>query len=122
MGLVLRLLPGLPSEGGTHGTAATFDQARAEFEEAWRVFLSNRTEADFQEWRDPGLHRVEISHVGHRASAPDAPTITRLLQLVVENPAVATDEAVALFPTVVPSLPHVVGGAAASRRNSDQLN
>ena len=35
----------------THGTAATFDQARAEFEEAWRLFLSNRTEADFQEWR-----------------------------------------------------------------------
>jgi len=35
----------------THGTAATFDQARVEFEEAWRVFLSNRTESDFQEWR-----------------------------------------------------------------------
>jgi hypothetical protein len=34
------------------GTAATFDQARADFEAAWRVFLSNRTEADFQEWRD----------------------------------------------------------------------
>jgi hypothetical protein len=36
----------------TSGTAATFDQARADFEAAWRVFLSNRTEADFQEWRD----------------------------------------------------------------------
>lgn len=34
------------------GTAATFDQARAEFEDAWRVFLANRTEADFQAWRD----------------------------------------------------------------------
>jgi hypothetical protein len=33
-----------------HGTAATFDQARADFEEAWQVFLANRTEADFQEW------------------------------------------------------------------------
>jgi hypothetical protein len=33
------------------GTAATFDQARAEFEAAWRVFLSNRTEADFETWR-----------------------------------------------------------------------
>ena len=32
------------------GTAATFDQARAAFEAAWRVFLSHRTEADFQEW------------------------------------------------------------------------
>ncbi len=34
------------------GTAVTFDHARADFEQAWRVFLSNRTEADFQEWRD----------------------------------------------------------------------
>ena len=25
---------------------------RAEFEEAWRIFLSNRTKADFQEWRE----------------------------------------------------------------------
>jgi hypothetical protein len=31
--------------------AATFDQAPADFEAAWRVFLSSRTEADFQEWR-----------------------------------------------------------------------
>jgi hypothetical protein len=36
----------------TNGSAATFDQARADFEEAWGVFLSNRTEDDFQEWRD----------------------------------------------------------------------
>jgi hypothetical protein len=35
----------------TAGTAETFDQARAEFEEAWRVFLSKRTESDFQAWR-----------------------------------------------------------------------
>jgi hypothetical protein len=34
------------------GVAATFDQARAGFEQAWRVFLSKRTEADFQKWRD----------------------------------------------------------------------
>jgi hypothetical protein len=33
-------------------TAATFDEARADFEAAWRVFLSKRTEADFQEWRE----------------------------------------------------------------------
>jgi hypothetical protein len=25
---------------------------RVDFEAAWRVFLSKRTEADFQEWRD----------------------------------------------------------------------
>jgi hypothetical protein len=34
------------------GTAASLDEARTEFEAAWKVFLSNRTEADFQEWRD----------------------------------------------------------------------
>jgi hypothetical protein len=34
------------------GTAETFDEARADFEQAWLVFLSNRTEADFQAWRD----------------------------------------------------------------------
>jgi hypothetical protein len=34
------------------GTAATLDEARAEFEAAWEVFLSNRTDADSQEWRD----------------------------------------------------------------------
>jgi hypothetical protein len=42
------------SHPGEHqsGTAPTFDQARAEFEDAWRVFLLKRTEADFQAWRD----------------------------------------------------------------------
>jgi hypothetical protein len=44
--------PGAHPRECTDGTAATFDQARADFDEAWRVFLSNRTEADFQEWRD----------------------------------------------------------------------
>jgi hypothetical protein len=34
------------------GTADTFDQTRAAFEAAWRVFLSKRTAADFQAWRD----------------------------------------------------------------------
>jgi hypothetical protein len=33
------------------GTAVTFDQARADFEEAWPVFLANRTHADFDEYR-----------------------------------------------------------------------
>jgi hypothetical protein len=36
----------------TSGTAATLGQARADFEAAWRVFLTKRTETDFQEWRD----------------------------------------------------------------------
>jgi hypothetical protein len=42
------------SHPGDHqnGTAATFDEARAGFESARLVFLSKRTEADFQAWRD----------------------------------------------------------------------
>lgn len=42
------------SNPGDHqsGTAASFAEARADFESAWEIFLSNRTEADFQEWRD----------------------------------------------------------------------
>ena len=35
----------------TAGAAATFDQAGTDFEEAWAIFLSNRTEAGFQKWR-----------------------------------------------------------------------
>jgi hypothetical protein len=34
------------------GTAASFDEARADFESAWKIFLSKRTEADFRKWRD----------------------------------------------------------------------
>jgi hypothetical protein len=34
------------------GTAASFAEARADFEEAWQVFLAKRTEANFQAWRD----------------------------------------------------------------------
>jgi hypothetical protein len=35
----------------TGGSAATFEQARAEFEAAWRIFLAKRTPEDFEEWR-----------------------------------------------------------------------
>ncbi|MGB6396497.1 MAG: hypothetical protein WBF73_12525 [Bradyrhizobium sp.] len=44
--------PGSEPGECTSGTATTFDQARADFERAWAVFLSKRTEADFQKWRD----------------------------------------------------------------------
>jgi hypothetical protein len=44
--------PGSHPRECTNDTAATFDQARADFERAWAVFLSRRTEADFQNWRD----------------------------------------------------------------------
>jgi hypothetical protein len=36
----------------TVGTAVTFEQARADFEAAWRVFSTRRTESDYQAWRD----------------------------------------------------------------------
>jgi hypothetical protein len=44
--------PGSHPRECTHGTSATLDDARADFERAWAVFLSKRTEADFQKWRD----------------------------------------------------------------------
>jgi hypothetical protein len=44
--------PGSLPDECTTGTAVTFDQARAAFQSAWRVFLSKRTEADFDAWRD----------------------------------------------------------------------
>ena len=48
----MRFLPGHEPGEYTDGRAVTFDQARADFERAWKVFLSNRTEANFQAWRD----------------------------------------------------------------------
>jgi hypothetical protein len=48
-------------------TAATFEEARADFECAWQVFLSKRTEADFQVWRDQrdSTARKYALDVGH---------------------------------------------------------
>ncbi|WP_141688495.1 hypothetical protein [Bradyrhizobium paxllaeri] len=43
--------PGSSPGECTAGTAATFDQARNAFMAAWAVFLSKRTDADFEEWR-----------------------------------------------------------------------
>jgi hypothetical protein len=34
------------------GPPETFVQARAAFEAAWQVFAANRTESDYQVWRD----------------------------------------------------------------------
>jgi hypothetical protein len=44
--------PGSHPGENQSATAATFDEARADFEHAWQAFLSKRTEADFQAWRD----------------------------------------------------------------------
>jgi len=48
MGMELRILSRQSPLECTNCTTATFDQARAHFERAWRVFLSNRTKADLQ--------------------------------------------------------------------------
>jgi hypothetical protein len=41
--------PGSNPGDDRHGTAASFDAARAAFEAAWRDYLPKRREADFQE-------------------------------------------------------------------------
>ncbi|SHH05341.1 hypothetical protein [Bradyrhizobium erythrophlei] len=43
--------PGCDISEQTHGTAATFEQARAEFEEAWKKIERAKTEAHFELWR-----------------------------------------------------------------------
>jgi hypothetical protein len=40
--------PGCEPGEHAYGSAAIFAQARVDFEDAWRVFLPKRTEADFQ--------------------------------------------------------------------------
>src|SRR5216684_4545654 len=55
------------SRPGKHqsDTSATFEEARADFGSAWQVFLSKRTEADFQEVaRTARLDRAKICAVG----------------------------------------------------------
>jgi hypothetical protein len=51
-GWICGFYPGSAPGEYLDGTAATFDQARADFEAAWRIFSAKRTEADYQAWRD----------------------------------------------------------------------
>jgi hypothetical protein len=44
--------PGSQPDEHRSDTAPIFDETRADFERAWQVLLSKRTEADFQECRD----------------------------------------------------------------------
>jgi hypothetical protein len=44
--------PGSHPREHEDAAALSFDQARADFEAVWQRFLSNRSEADFQAWRD----------------------------------------------------------------------
>jgi hypothetical protein len=52
--------PGSHPRECTTGTAASFDLARAAFESARRVFLSKRTEADFQAWQNHQTRMVNV--------------------------------------------------------------
>jgi hypothetical protein len=54
--------PGSNPGDDRHGTAATFEAARAAFEAAWRDYLPKRSEADFEEWRqDAAWHEAKFA-------------------------------------------------------------
>jgi hypothetical protein len=54
--------PGSNPGDERHGTAATFEAARAAFEAAWREYLPKRTAADFEEWRqDAAWHAAKYA-------------------------------------------------------------
>ncbi len=52
LGWICGFYPGSEPGEFRDGTAATFDQARADFSIAWQHFSAKRTEADYQAWRD----------------------------------------------------------------------
>jgi hypothetical protein len=52
VGMALRFLSRLASRRTSVRHHRNFRRSRADFEHTWQVFLSNRTEADFQAWRD----------------------------------------------------------------------
>jgi hypothetical protein len=54
--------PGSDPGDDRHGTAATFEAARAAFEAAWREYLPKRSEADFETWRDQRDWTAEKYH------------------------------------------------------------
>jgi len=63
------------SHPGEHrsNTIATFEEARADFERAWLVFLSDRTDTDFQAWRgerDWTERKYALWNAGKRLEPP----------------------------------------------------
>jgi hypothetical protein len=52
MAVAVRLLSRQQSRRATRRYGCDFEQARAAFQIAWRIFSANRTEADYQAWRD----------------------------------------------------------------------
>jgi hypothetical protein len=70
-------------------TAATFEQARADFERAWLVFLSNRTEADFQAWRDQRdwtERKYALWDAGGRLEPPKGTAREQAMEKISANP------------------------------------
>ena len=63
-------------------TAATFEDARADFERAWRVFLSNRTDM-----HGPDAMLMHVPHITAASAIPRIgnrlPTLSRCLRLTV---------------------------------------
>ncbi|MCA1455935.1 hypothetical protein I6F35_22470 [Bradyrhizobium sp. BRP22] len=66
MGLELWLLSRLEPGQQRRGIEASFEQARAAFEAAWRQMLPTLTEAAFDEWRDAVASRAEIRRLHER--------------------------------------------------------
>src|SRR6266436_1231345 len=60
--------PGSEPGEQQNGTAATFDEARTDFEGAWREFLLRRTEADFQAGVIRGIGPQGSTPCGTRAN------------------------------------------------------
>jgi hypothetical protein len=61
--------PGSNPGDDRHGTAASFEAARAAFEVAWREYLSKRSEADFEEWRqDAAWHAAKYARWDQRGA------------------------------------------------------
>jgi hypothetical protein len=54
--------PGSNPGDDRHGTAASFETARAAFETAWREYLPKRCDADFDAWRqDAAWHAAKYA-------------------------------------------------------------
>jgi hypothetical protein len=52
MGMTLRLLSGLASGRTSERDSRELRWSPRQFEQTWKIFLSKRTEADFQAWRE----------------------------------------------------------------------
>ena len=67
------------------GTAATFDEARADFEQAWTLFLSKRTEAETKKIY-PAVPEAHPPHGRTRAEGEEMTEQEELIQEIRERP------------------------------------